>query len=120
VTLARLYGVPLACVVLEPSPLFSQVRAVLGVPCAILGLDESEAHLRQKAERLGVVIHYSRLPSGCFQRSREQADGGGLRLLAFGRAHSPNDDIVLDESPPGHPCARRPSMHPSPIMSRHR
>src|SRR5471032_1130438 len=55
--LARLDGMPLAGVVLEPASPLDQIGAVLGVACPVLGLDESKAVLGQQAERLGVVVH---------------------------------------------------------------
>ena len=54
---AGFHGLPLAGCVLEPPTPNGQVGAVLGVPSAILGLDEPEASVRQEAERLSVVIH---------------------------------------------------------------
>ena len=58
VPVARLDGVPVACVVLEPTVPLGDVRTVLGVPGPVLfGLDHPEATLRQEVEALGVVVH---------------------------------------------------------------
>ena len=61
VAAARLDRVPLAGGVLEPSSPFGDERAVLGMPGPVLGVDETEASLREQAERLGVVLHDGRL-----------------------------------------------------------
>jgi hypothetical protein len=60
---------PLIGPVLEPTPPYGQVWAVLGVPGPV-GLDEPEAALREEAECLGVVIHATRLGAGERPRGR--------------------------------------------------
>ena len=61
---ARLDGVPLAGIVLEPTPPLRWVRAVLGVAGTVLGLDHPETPLGQKAESLCVMLHDDTLGHG--------------------------------------------------------
>lgn len=67
VTSARLDRVPLASVVLESTPPLNEVRAVLGVPGAVLGLNQPKAAPRGQVERLGVVIHAIQTATGVDQ-----------------------------------------------------
>jgi hypothetical protein len=50
VPVARLNRVPLAGPVLEPSTPFGQIRAVLGMAGAVLGLDHPKAAVREQGE----------------------------------------------------------------------
>lgn len=64
VAVAGFNRVPLAGPVLEPPTPHGEIGAMLGVPGPVLRLDESEAPLREQAERFGVVIHGSTVGPG--------------------------------------------------------
>jgi hypothetical protein len=76
--LAGLDRVPLAHLVLEPTPPFDQERTVLGVAGPILGLDQPEATPRGQAERLGVIVHECQPAIGVGQRPKHVYRSGPL------------------------------------------
>jgi len=83
VAVTGLDRVPLAGTILEPPTPYRDVRAVLGMPGAILGLDHPETPLRLQAEAVGVVVHGHNLWRGRYHRPAGPVElGSAARLRA--------------------------------------
>jgi hypothetical protein len=95
---ARLDCVPLAGSVLKPSTPLRDIRAVLGMPRSVLGLDQPEALLRQKAEDVGVVLHRTTVGQGSDRCSVERPESTWGHGRPSAREQAPNSQSLTSGS----------------------